>query len=62
MLIRTNQIKRNVTPLATGDEWLEANPHRKAENMTGKLASDKNFTRKYRSSNVHLFEGGKANG
>lgn len=35
MLIRTNQIKSEITPLSVSDQWLEDNPHRKAENMTG---------------------------
>lgn len=40
MLIRTNQIKREITPLSVADQWLEDNPHRKAENMTGITVSD----------------------
>lgn len=35
MLIRTNQIKREITTKAEAEAWLDANPHRKAETMTG---------------------------
>lgn len=62
MALQTNQTKKNSISIIAGDFWLKYNPHRKAENMTGKLASDKRFTRKYRSSNVHLFDGDKDNG
>ena len=62
MALQTNQTKKNKVSTIAGDFWLKYNPHRKAANMTGKLASDRNFTRKYRSSNVHLFEGVKTNG
>lgn len=62
MALQTNQTKKNSISIIAGDFWLKYNPQRKAENMTGKLADDKNFTRKYRSSNVHLFKGAKANG
>lgn len=55
MSIRTNQIKRNVTPLATGDQWLEENTHRKAEHMTGQLVDD-SVVVAYRRSPSNLFD------
>ena len=58
MSIRTNQIKQNITPLSVGDQWLEENPHRKAENMTGQFVSDKAMAGTYRSP-THLFEKSK---
>lgn len=58
MSIRTNQIKREITPLAVADQWLEDNPHRKAENMTGQFVSDKKMASIYRTP-THLFEKSK---
>ena len=58
MLIRTNQIKREITPLSVSDQWLEDKPHRKAENMTGQFVSDKTMADLYRTPS-HLFEKGK---
>lgn len=59
MALQTNQTKRAITSVDVATEWLEENPHRKAENMTGQLASDKKKTRRYRTSNVHLFDKSK---
>ena len=40
MALQTNQIKREITSLSAAEQWLEDNPHRKAENMTGVTVSD----------------------